>query len=186
MPCTRRTASRVYKWKLNSPSPVTAGVIVLRNTRKFVFVTLATLGIVSAILVVVFSYYFIPLNSTVSVSPDNSWQVVIRENRFRFIDRNFRVVLINTANGIETELFSSWDQFPLIESEQFVWSKDSRKFALIGDRYYVVDNSELPSGKTVFLVYDMDSRELFCNTDHTRDYESISGDDTIKVIGKPM
>ncbi|TWT72670.1 hypothetical protein Pan14r_49900 [Crateriforma conspicua] len=29
MPCTRRTASRVYKWKTNSPSPVTADVIRL-------------------------------------------------------------------------------------------------------------------------------------------------------------
>ena len=27
MPCTRRTASRFYKWKINSPSPVTATVM---------------------------------------------------------------------------------------------------------------------------------------------------------------
>lgn len=30
MPCTRRTASRDYKWKINSPSPVTA-VVMRRN-----------------------------------------------------------------------------------------------------------------------------------------------------------
>ena len=29
MPCTRRTASRVYKWKINLPSPVTAAVLPL-------------------------------------------------------------------------------------------------------------------------------------------------------------
>lgn len=33
MPCTRRTASRVYKWKINSPSPVTAAVIRLKSQR---------------------------------------------------------------------------------------------------------------------------------------------------------
>lgn len=128
---------------------------------------------------------FAPRNTVVSQSPDGSHQVVVREG-IRTIDRNFRVVLVDLATGAQREIFVSDDQSPSIDRERFVWSDDSKKVALLGDKYYVVSDSSLSNGEIVFLVYDLENDRLWCNTDHDRGMEAIPAAQAADMFGEAL
>ena len=120
-----------------------------------------------------------------ATSPDGVHRVIVREPR-RFIDRNFRVFLVDQRTGLERQVFKSYDQSPLITRERIVWSDDSSKFALVGDRYYVLPGAALPGGEIAFLLYDIDADRLWCNTDVNRGLTPITAAQAVSAIGKPL
>lgn len=149
--------------------------------RKIVLVV--SVGVLAVGAVAGLWYMYSPHDVLVSDSPDGAYRIVIRQPRFRFLDRNFRVVLIDQRTNVEQKIFDSWDQSPTIKKERFVWSSDSRKLALVGDRYYVVPDSELPNGQLVFLVYDFDGKKLYCNSEYDRGIPHISAQHAIEIFG---
>jgi hypothetical protein len=54
---------------------------------------------------------------------------------------------------------------------------------LLGDDYFVVPNSALPSGEIVFLVYNLDTGKLWCNADNDTRYSHIAAQAAAKMLG---
>jgi len=125
-------------------------------------------------------------DSLVSASPNGAHQIIVRERRY--IDRNFRILLVDSQTGAEREVFKSFDQSVSIKRERLVWSDDSSKLALVGDSYFTMPTvaAVLPKGETVFLVYDLDADQLWCNTEYNRGYATITAAQAAAVIGKPL
>lgn len=119
----------------------------------------------------------------VSDSPDGAHRMIVRE-RARHIDRNFHVVLVDLVTGNERVIFTSEDQSPTNSHERFVWSGNSSKVALVGDRYYVIPEATLENGEIVFLMYDLESETLKCNSEYERGYQRIPAQLAIEVFGR--
>lgn len=136
-------------------------------------------GLLSVTLIVVCLVYDLfshpSLDSQVPrTSPNGRHRVVVEEPSFRFLDRNFRLVLTTGPTGAPTPICQSSDQSPLIRKERFVWSPDSRYLALVGDRYFVVDGSAFNNCESLFLVYDLDSNTVYCNADNDGRFPRMS------------
>ncbi|MDB5340315.1 MAG: hypothetical protein JWN70_5934 [Planctomycetaceae bacterium] len=125
----------------------------------------------------------LPRDILVSDSPDRSHRIIVREG-IRLIDRNFRVLLVDRPTGTERVVYTSEDQSPTNTHERFVWSKDSSKVVLVGDRYFVVPGSKLESGEIVFLMYDVNTDKLWCNEDHDRGFQRVSSQQVVDAFGE--
>lgn len=99
----------------------------------------------------------------VSVSPDETKTVSLFElDRF---DQNFELQLKTTTT--ET-IFKSPDEGRPVGTEKIVWSDSSRYFLLIGKHFHLSSdwvNAKLPSGEMLYLLYDTQTRELWCNAE---------------------
>jgi hypothetical protein len=126
-----------------------------------------------------------PHDVLVAESPDGAHCVVVRE-RVRHIDRNFYLVLVDQAAGKERVLYRSQDQKPTIKQERFVWSDDSSKVVLLGDKYFVHPESMLPSGEIVFLLYDLETDQVWCNEDHDQGYPRIAPREVLEIFGERL
>jgi len=125
-------------------------------------------------------------DTLVSDSPDGVCQLIVRE-RARHIDRNFKIFLVDRKTGAERLIFTSNDQSPTITRERFVWDEGSSKVGLTGDRYYATPESKLGNGEIIFLVYDVASGRLWCNSDETdRGYERISAKEATDIFGRAL
>jgi hypothetical protein len=120
---------------------------------------------------------------TVSDSPNGRYRIAVYEMHAG-IDRNFDVTLLNRQNGEKQTIYVSNDQPPSIQRERLVWSRDSTKVVLLGDRYWVDSGSELPSGEIVFLMYDLPTQQLYCNADYENDRERIPAAKVIEIFGE--
>jgi len=159
------------------------------QTRRWVWIVFVGVGVACAIAVIVaFTVWGRTRDTLVSVSPDGTCQVVVREGPRWSVDRNFRLFLADRKTGAERPIFTSDDQSPLITRERLVWSEDSSRFTLVGDRYFAVPEANLPSGEIVFLVYDIPGQKLRCNTDaeDRKSYERISGVEATAIFGKAL
>ena len=107
----------------------------------------------------------VPVAVTTADSPDARYRAEVRQPRFIYLDRNFRVVLTDLETGRVREVFRSQDQSPTIRSERIVWAADSDALALIGDKYFVLPGSTLPGGATLFLTFDLPAGTVACNSD---------------------
>ena len=125
-------------------------------------------------------------DTLVSRSPDSSHRIIVREGPPGLVDRNFNVYLVDQQTGKERRIFSSDDQDPRISREQFVWSEDSLKVALVGDMYDVTPGATLPGGDIVFLMYDLENHKLWCNTVNDPKYPRISAQEAIDAIGQHL
>ncbi len=154
-----------------------------RHAPKVLLFVLVGLSVVLLVLGVLF--IAVPRDTLVSDSPDGSHRIIVREG-MRFIDRNFRVILVDRRTGTERVVFTSDDQSPTITQERFVWSEDSSKAALVGDRYFVVPEAKLENGEIVFLMYDVESNTLWCNTDHDRGFQRVSAERVVDALGEAL
>jgi hypothetical protein len=167
---------------MDSPHTQSAAVAPRRVRRTLAF---ALAALVVALLVL--GVYLIgrPRDTLVSESPDRSHRIVVQEG-FRHIDRNFRILLVDRRTGARRVIFTSYDQSPSITQERFVWSTNSSKVVLLGDRYYVVPGSKLENGEIVFLMYDIEHDRLSCNTDHDRGFQRVSAQEVVEIFGEDL
>lgn len=120
-----------------------------------------------------------------ALSPDGEHWIVMRERPIASITHNFQVFVIDDTTREERRVFHSLDQKGCIHFEHFIWSADGRFAALIGDLYYVVPESILPNGLTLFLVYDLETDQIYCNTaNEGRGYPPITAEEAIKIFGE--
>jgi len=75
---------------------------------------------------------------------------------FLHLDRNFDL----KVDG-ET-IYHSPDEGP--PAERVIWSQDGQRFLLLGKNLLTHYGWELENGQTVYLMYDIPSRKLWCNT----------------------
>lgn len=75
---------------------------------------------------------------------------------FFHLDRNFDL----KVNG-ET-IYHSPDEGP--PAERVIWSQDGQRFLLLGENLLTQDGWELENGQKLYLMYDIPSRKLWCNS----------------------
>ena len=163
----------------DSPSQPVAAPRHVPKVLLFVPVAFVVVLFLLAVLFIV-----IPRDTLVSESPDGSHRIIVRERRY--IDRNFRVVLVDRQTGTERIVFTSYDQDPTISHERFVWSNDSSKVVLVGDDYYVTPEAKLENGEIVFLMYDVENDKLWCNTEYDRGFQRISAQQVVDTFGQEL
>ena len=97
-------------------------------------------------------------------SPDGSYRAKVVDRSFRFIDRNFQV-LIEAGAGNTRVVFRSPDE-PVsgLGHEQLLWSADGRRLLLVGN-FWVRDGAEIADGACLYLLCDATSGQVWCNSD---------------------
>ena len=104
--------------------------------------------------------------STSSVSPDGKLRADIVERSFRFIDRNFRVRIVDDQ-GNSRFVFRSPDETTSdVSQERLLWSSDSKQVMLVGN-FFARKGAEFDDGQFLYLLYNVDTGEVWCNADQT-------------------
>jgi hypothetical protein len=107
----------------------------------------------------------------VSLSTDDQLRVHLVERRgFMTIDRNFEVRLERLTDRSVVTLFRSPDEGRPEGSERVVWSPDGKQFVLVGRHFFVREGVQLPTGESLYLLYDVPSGKLCCNSRQQTDY----------------
>jgi hypothetical protein len=99
-----------------------------------------------------------------SLSPDDRLLVELHE-RPAYIDRNFFITLRDryAKTDASTVIFESPDEGRPICTEYFLWSADGRSVLLVGRHFYTKPELRLANGEIVYLLYDTQSGQLWCN-----------------------
>ena len=98
-----------------------------------------------------------------SLSPDKSLRVQLVP-RPQFIDINFRIRVQRIDQFLVTSsevIFDSPDEGGL--QGRFIWAKDGSRFVLVGSKFYVNEKAILPNGEKLYLMYDVQSGQVWCN-----------------------
>lgn len=72
------------------------------------------------------------------------------------LDRNFDLKVDGSI------IYHSPDEGP--PAERVIWSQDGQRFLLLGKHLLTKDGWELKDGHQLYLMYDISSRKLWCNT----------------------
>lgn len=104
-----------------------------------------------------------------SLSPDDTLRIRLIE-RGVFIDRNIQVRLEDIDSGRERVAFRSPDEGRPAGSERIIWSADGRRFLLLGRHFIVPDRSKLPGGEQAYLMMDVRSGQVWCNSQQQSRY----------------
>jgi hypothetical protein len=115
-----------------------------------------------------------------STSPDGKYQVYLVEFTV-FIDRNFKVRLTELATRKTRTLFSSPDEGRPVGTERVVWSKDARRFVLLGRQFFTKEEAHLPTGEQLYLMYDLSTGELWCNARQQSQYPAFGAKELAEV-----
>jgi len=111
----------------------------------------------------------------VSNSPDRRRRLEMVEITGRF-DRNFFLRLSNLDSGAATNIFYSPDE-GRSDGERIIWSRDGSRVLLVGRYFGVGTNALLPDGQILYLVYDLKSGELKCNSSQQDKYRGFTTED---------
>lgn len=138
------------------------GTHSIHATRRVVFVVV---GLLIVFYAVVGGALSLSAVTTAATSPDGTLRAEIVDRRLHFIDRNFRLRIVD-AKGKATVVFTSPDESPRgIGHDRLLWSSDSRRLLLIGRNFWIRGEAELKSGESLYLLYDVPSGRVWCNSD---------------------
>ncbi len=135
--------------------------------------------------IVVVEFVVAPLfrgrQTTQSLSPNDGFRAILRERGPSFgIDRNFVIQLENVLDGEVRTIFKSPDEGRPIGSERFAWSTDSKRVLLVGRHFYTVDDDiTLKDGSRPYFLYDLETRDAWCNADQVKDLPRITSEKLI-------
>ena len=120
--------------------------------------------------------------TTMLLSPDEKQQAVLLERSISPIDRSFKIRL----NG-DIIFWSPEEGYP-IGSERFLWSRDSSNLLLVG-RHFLIANDldvELTTGESLYLLYNVPTKQIWCNTSRVR-HERFDFEDIADIeFGEPL
>jgi hypothetical protein len=99
-------------------------------------------------------------------SPDQRLRAeLVDRPHFPTIDRNFSLRIVG-PDGSSRRIFTSPDESPSgVGTDRFFWSTDSKGLLLIGKRFWVRDGAQLDNGEFLYLLYDVPSGKIWCNSD---------------------
>ncbi len=102
--------------------------------------------------------------TTMLLSPDGKVRAVLVEKP-SFMDRNFEVRLeVWDGSWKVTRLFTSPDEGRPIGSERFMWAHDNKKLLLVGRHFFTKGDVTLSTGESLYLLYDVPSKRIWCNS----------------------
>jgi len=110
-----------------------------------------------------------------SISPDQRFEILLIDQKYPFIDRNFRILLHDLEQGTTSRLFQSPDESVQCDSDRFIWSKDGRYFLLVGPEFFVHDDHRvmLKTGEFAYYLYNLSTKEAWCNASQQRDLSRV-------------
>lgn len=102
-----------------------------------------------------------------SLSPNEHYRVKLIEVKTDFsrVGRNFRITIehLNINQNLPIVIFNSPDEGLPIGTEEIIWSKDSSKFLIIGNYFITKEKDTLQSGKLLYLLYNLNTKQVNCN-----------------------
>ena len=147
----------------NESNPQLATAIRCRNWRGLIVVV----GLLVAFYAVVGAVLSLSTVTTAATSPDGTLRAEIVDRRVNFLDRNFRLRIVDAA-GKATVVFTSPDENPRgVGHDRLLWSRDSRRLLLVGRNLWVRDEAKLKSGESLYLLYDVPSGRVWCTSDQS-------------------
>ncbi len=111
-----------------------------------------------------------------STSPDRRFRVDVVEYD-HWIDRNFGLRLHRASEKTITTIFNSPDEGRPIGTERIIWSRDSSRFVLVGRHFNVPETAKLTNGEVIYLLFDIASGKLRCNSNQQTNYPSFTRED---------
>jgi hypothetical protein len=100
-----------------------------------------------------------------SLSPDERHRARILDRPFMWVDRNFEVRVERMDDHRETTIFRSPDEDPRPGRERIARSEDGKRFVVFGPGFVVRDRPRSREEDVLYLMYDVDSGKLWCNSD---------------------
>ena len=135
-----------------------------KTTRKWRIV-IVVVGLLIAFYFVVGAMLSLSAVTASATSPDGRLRAEIVDRRLHFIDRNFRLRIVDPKR-MATVVFTSPDESPRgVGHDRLLWSSDSRRLLLIGPNFWVREEAKLKSGESLYLLYDAPSGSVWCNSD---------------------
>jgi hypothetical protein len=98
-----------------------------------------------------------------SLSPDDRVRVSLVEKPKGLVDRNF-VLRLDGSGVPATTVFASPDEGAPPGSERIIWASDGSRFVLVGRHFFVKDAARLANGESIYLMYDIPTGRLWCNS----------------------
>jgi len=98
-----------------------------------------------------------------SLSPVDRVRVSLVEKPRGPVDRNFELRIDGSGVSPKT-IFESPDEGAPAGSERIIWASDSSRFVLVGRHFFVKAAARLPEGETIYLMYDIPTGRLWCNS----------------------
>jgi len=80
------------------------------------------------------------------------------------LDRNFYLRLRHVTWKTNAIIFDSPDEGLPVGKDRIVWSRDNSRMVLIGRHFFVGDAARLTNGEAIYLLYDIKSGNIRCNT----------------------
>jgi len=111
-----------------------------------------------------------------SSSPDGRLRVDVVEQD-HWLDRNFQLRLRRVAEKSSRTIFESPDEGRPIGTERIIWSRDSSRFVLVGRHFFVPETAKLTNGEAIYLLFDVASGKLRCNSQQQTNYPSFTRED---------
>lgn len=99
-----------------------------------------------------------------SLSPDDLLRVRLVEVPAGMIDRNFELRIENLADRTAKTVFRSPDEGLPEGSERILWASDGSRFVLVGRHFFTDGAPRLATGETLYLMYEVRSGRLWCNS----------------------
>ena len=93
--------------------------------------------------------------TTSRLSPDETLRASLVERNVRGIDRHFQIRLENLTDQTTRTIFHSPDEGTPEGTERLIWSKDGKKFLLVGRHFFVKEDLFLDNGDQLYFLYDV-------------------------------
>ncbi len=112
--------------------------------------------------------------TTSRLSPDETMRAFLVESFTHC--RNFDVRLEHKRRGAGPArvIFRSPDEGHPIGTERFIWSKDSKWLLLVGRHFCTREAPRLASGETLYLLYNVKTGEVRCNSHQQSEHASFT------------
>jgi hypothetical protein len=149
---------------------------MLMMPKRMRTIVVSALTLVIGVAIGIFGSRFGERVTLISLAPgdvNRVWLVEVPS----FIDRNFTLRIENLEERRIVTIFRSPDEGKPIGSERIIWATDGSRFVLLGRHFYVNQQATLASGERLYLMYDVRSGELWCNSSQQSTYPSFSRKD---------
>lgn len=104
------------------------------------------------------------------ISPDQKYEAVLTSNK-KIQDPHLILLLRNRSTGLVRKVFETPDEGAPVGTERLIWNRNGKWLLLVGREFYVNDEAVLPSGELLYLLYNVETRELLCNSNQQNDYK---------------
>jgi hypothetical protein len=101
-----------------------------------------------------------------AMSPDGRMRAEVVDRSFPRIDRNLRIRIVDDKGDAQVVFTSNDEPRSGIGQDRLLWSSDGQRLLLVGKKFWVREGVELTAGEFLYVLYDLPSGKVWCNSDH--------------------